>query len=109
MKNYTRWAALFGVCVLLTGCGLLSPEQQQNALEVIDQMRDQGTISSAQHEVLSQGILSQGWSGFLEQLSGYALAAVAAYTGVMIRRGPPTRQENIAKKAEPVAAQPTAS
>lgn len=86
------------IAILCTGCGLLSPAQQQTAIDTINEMMAQGTISQAQHEVLIDGVLQQSWSGFWEQMSGYALAAVAAYTGVQIRRGPPTRKENIAKK-----------
>jgi uncharacterized protein YoaH (UPF0181 family) len=97
-----RTILLCSLPLVLVGCGMLSPAQQQTALDTINEMLSQGTISREQHAVLTDGILQQGWSGFLEQLTGFALAAVAAYTGVMIRRGPPTRTENLAKKAEAV-------
>jgi hypothetical protein len=99
-RNYLAFAA---IAILCTGCGLLSPAQQQTAIDTINEMLRQGTINENQHGVLMDGVLQQGWSGFLEQLTGYALAAVAAYTGVQIRRGPPTRLENIAKKLATVA------
>lgn len=97
MKTTAYLCALACALLLLTGCGLLSPEQQGNALLALDQMLAAGSITQVQYEALREGVLSSGAGAWWEQLAGYVLAAGAAYVGVQIRRGPPTRSENVEK------------
>lgn len=78
-------------CACLAACGLLSPETQQTAIAVLDQLRAQGSITMEQHGALLQALLAGGepwWKSVVEVLGGAALA----YWGVMTRRGPTAAQ-----------------
>ena len=90
---------LIVACLLLAGCGMLSPDQQSTALDVIEQMLAQGTITPEQYEGLRQSILAGGTGAWWQQIAEVAVAAGLAYVGVRLQRGPPTRTENVAKKA----------
>jgi hypothetical protein len=84
----TTTALLAALSLLsLTACGLLSPETQQTAIAVLDQLRAQGAITPEQHAALLQALLagSAPWWQTLAQILG---SAALAYFGVMARRGP---------------------
>ena len=83
------WAAL---AVLLCSCGLLTPQEQSNALAVIEQMRANNVITLEQFEALRQAILSGGTAVWWQSLVEVAAAAGLAYVGVSLRRGPPTQK-----------------
>lgn len=83
--------------LLLCSCGLMSPQQQSDALLVIDQMLGQGSITAAQHAALREAILSGGQAHWWQSLVEVAAGAALGYFGVQIRRGPPTKTENIQK------------
>lgn len=97
-----KYLALGAVALLVAGCGLLSPQQQADALEVIDQMLKNGQITPDQFAALREAILSKG-SGFWWEELGMALGSAAlAYAGVQIRRGPPTQKVGLpAEKIRP--------
>jgi len=102
-----KYLLLGAVVLLCAGCGLLSPEQQANALEVIDQMLRNGQVTEAQYAALREAILSKGSGAWWEEL-GLALGSAAlAYAGVQIRRGPPTQRVGLpADKVHPVSTSP---
>jgi len=78
---------LLMTCLLLTSCGLLSPEQQQTALSTVDAMLTQGTISSQQAEALRQAIISGGQTAWWHQLAQIVLGAAMGYIGVQAAPG----------------------
>ena len=88
----TKYLLLALVAVAMTACGLLSPEQQQTALEVVTQMKAQGTITDAQFIALQEAILSGGQGAWWQQLAQIAARAALGYLGVEVRRGPPTHK-----------------
>lgn len=97
MSNGKKWAAIIAAGLVCTSCGMLSPEQQDAALRVVDNALASGGITEHEHAVMRDAILSQGWGGLIDKLTSIGLAAVAAWTGIRIQRGPPTRRENVAK------------
>lgn len=101
MNTTTTLACLS--CLLLCACGLLSPETQQTAIAVLDQLRATGAITQEQHAALLQALLAGGepwWQTLVQMLGGAALA----YWGVMTRRGP-TQAQRAAIAATPVSPQ----
>jgi hypothetical protein len=87
-------------CLLLTSCGLLSPEQQQTALQTVDAMFSQGTITSVQAEALRQAILSGGQSAWWHDVGQVVLGAAMGYLGV---QAAPGRAATLAAKKATVA------
>jgi len=82
---------------LFAACGLMSPAQQGTALQVIDQMLVQGTITPEQHEGLRQAILQSGMMSWLQQAGTILGGAVLAWWGTrsnlpIIGRGAPTQR-----------------
>ena len=76
----------------LAGCGLMSPAEQSTALEVIEQMLRQGTITPEQYEGLRQAILSGGSGVWWHSLGEVVAGAALGYFGVQLRRGQPTQK-----------------
>jgi hypothetical protein len=76
----------------LAGCGLMSPAEQSTALEVIEQMLRQGTITPEQYEGLRQAILSGGTGEWWHSLGEVVAGAALGYFGVQLRRGQPTQK-----------------
>lgn len=74
--------------IVLTSCGLLTPEQQSDALLAIDDMLARGIITQAQYEALREAILSGGTMQWWQQLVQVLGGAALAYAGVQWRRGP---------------------
>jgi hypothetical protein len=75
------------ICLTLTSCGLLSPEQQTTALQTVDAMLTQGTITSQQAEALRQAILGGGQSAWWHQVGQIVLGAAMGYLGVQAAPG----------------------
>ena len=75
------------VCLCLTSCGLLSPADQQTALEVVDVMARQGTVTGEQAEALRQAILGAGQQVWWHQLGQIVLGAAMGYLGVQAAPG----------------------
>lgn len=100
--------ALFGVvAILFASCGLLSPEQQHTALQVLDSMRAQGTISQVQYDALVESLLSGSTTAWWIQLVQVIGSAALAYAGVQWRRGPvATPSERAARIAPPASPTP---
>jgi hypothetical protein len=92
-----RTAAMFFLACMLASCAWLTPEQQQTALQVVDSMMAQGSITRAQHDALVEALLSGSSTAWWQQLVQVIGGAALAYAGVQWRRGP------VATPAERVA------
>lgn len=98
MKTVTI-GALLAALLLLASCAM-SPAQQATALQALDQMLAAGSITLAQFEALREGVLSSGQGAWWEQIAQVLIGAGLAYVGVQVRRGPPTRIENLEKAVQ---------
>lgn len=92
MRSWLYWSAIVAIALLTASCGLLDPQQQQTALQVVDQMLVQGTITQEQAEALRQTILQGGQIHWWEQAATAILGAGMAYLGVRVNRGAPTQK-----------------
>ena len=92
MRSWLSWSALVAIALLTASCGLLDPQQQQTALQVVDQMLTNGVVTPEQAEALRQAILSGGQMHFWEQAATAVIGAGMAYLGVRIQRGAPTQK-----------------
>lgn len=100
MRRVLRCAVVGAFLLSLTACGLLSPEQQDDALRVIDAMLTQNTITAEQHAALRDAILRGGTHAWWVELAQIVGGAALAYIGVQLRRGPvATPAERAARKA----------
>ena len=97
-----RYLYLISVCLLLTACGVLSPEQQQTALQTIDAMMYQGTITPSQADALRETIMQAGQQNFWNQAAQVGLGAVMGYLGV---QAAPGRAASVAARKAAVAVQ----
>ena len=88
MKNAIRWAALAAVCLTLCSCGLFSAEQVQAALEIINQMEAQNTVTAAQAEALREALVANTGDPWYMQIGRLALEVGMAVLGVRVWRGP---------------------
>lgn len=79
-------------CLFLAGCGLMNPQQQAEALQVLEQMREQQSITQAQFEALREMVLSDGANAWWQEIGQIVLGAALGYVGVEIRRGKPTQR-----------------
>lgn len=78
--------AVLALLLLLAAC--VSPEMQE-AIRTLRELEARKVITSQEAERLIAGLeAASGWST-VELVVGNVLAAVAAYFGVMLRRGPP--------------------
>lgn len=95
---YRRILAVLLLCLCLVSCGLMSPQQQSEALAVVDEMLRNGSITHAQWEAMREAILSASttnwWAAAAQTVCGGALA----YFGVQARRGPVATPEERAKR-----------
>lgn len=90
--RYLTLATMAVFCLTLTACGLLDPQQQATALQVVDQMLAQGTVTQAQADALREAILSGGQAHWWQQAATAVIGAAVAYVGVRIERGAPTQR-----------------
>lgn len=102
MKNAIRWAAMAAVCLTFCSCGLFGGEPIQAALEIVNQMELQNTVSAAQATTLREaiaGIASSGEPWYL-QIGRLALEVGMAMLGVRLWRGPSaTAAERVVRRA----------
>lgn len=86
------------LCFILVACGLMTPQQQSEALAVVDGMLRNGSITQAQWEAMREAILSASttnwWAAAAQTVCGGALA----YFGVQARRGPVATPDERAKR-----------
>ena len=85
---------------MLCSCGLFTNEQIQAALAVVDQMQQQGTITTEQAEAMRQALQAQSGDPWYMQIGRVALEVVLAIAGVRVWRGPAaTATERVARLA----------
>ena len=100
MRNVIRWAALAAVCMALCSCGLFSSEQVQAALDIINQMEEQNTVTAAQAEALREALVTNTGEPWYMQAGRLALEVGMAVLGVRMWRGPSaTLAERVARRA----------
>jgi len=92
MKNLIKWAALAAVCLLMTGCVTAT----EATMEVLNKLVENGTITAEHRDELVSSVGS-GWDTLMAHVVDIGAAFLLAYTGVNLRRGPATREENLAK------------
>lgn len=92
MKNLIKWAALAAVCLLVTGCVTAT----EATMEVLNKLVENGTITAEHRDELVSSVGS-GWDTLMAHVVDIGAAFLLAYTGVNLRRGPATREENLAK------------
>jgi hypothetical protein len=92
MRNVIRWAALAAVCLFVTGCTTAS----EATMEVLNKLVESGTIT-AEHRDELVSAAGFGWTSLMQHVIDIGAAVLLAYTGINLRRGPATRQENIEK------------
>ena len=63
-----RMVVMVVLSVALASCAWLTPEQQQTALQVVDSMAAQGSITRAQHDALVEALLSGSSTAWWQQL-----------------------------------------
>ena len=97
----TAWWLMLAVCIVVLavflGCVGMSPEQQNEALQVIDEMLKNGSITHAQWEAMREAILSASTTNWWATAAQTVLGAGLAYIGVQARRGPvatPAERQN---------------
>jgi len=99
MRNAIRWAALAVVCLTLCSCGLFTNEQVEAAIEIINQMQEQGTVTASQAEALREALLVNTGEPWYQQLGRLVLEVGLAVAGVRVWRGPSaTRAERVARR-----------
>ena len=87
-----RYVFLIVVCVALTACGLLSPEQQETALQTVNAMVANGSATEAQAVAMREAILSGGQGAWWQEAARIASGAALGYLGVRVHRGRPTQR-----------------
>lgn len=93
MKKWIKWAAVAAVGMTATSCTVATEATR----EVLDQLVRDGAITPEHRETIMAS-MANGWEVALGHLMDIGAGAILAYTGINIRRGPPTRSENVAKK-----------
>lgn len=100
MRNYIRFAVLAVAGLTLCSCGLFDSGQVELAMQVIQQMEAQGTVTAAQAEALREALSVSSTEPWYYQMGRVALEVALAVAGVRIWRGPSaTVAERLARKA----------
>lgn len=101
MMNAKRWAAMAAVLMVTTSCGLLSNEQAQAAMQIVNEMQAQGSVTAEQAEALRQALLANTGEPWWQQVGRVVLEVGLAVAGVRLWRGPAA---SVAERAARVAA-----
>ncbi len=80
--------AAMALLLVLTSCGLLTPQQQADALAAVDAMVQTGSITKAQADAMKEAILNGSQVAWWQQAIQVVGGAALAYAGVQWRRGP---------------------
>ena len=82
----------------LAGCGVLSSEHVETALQIIEQMQAQGSVTAEQAEALRQALQASTGEPWYMQVGRMALEVGLAVAGVRMWRGPSaTAAERVAR------------
>lgn len=76
------------VCLLLTSCGIFTPEQVNSIVETINQIEDQGGLTSIQAEALRNAVMANTGEPWYLQVGRVVLEVGLAVAGVRLWRGP---------------------
>lgn len=99
MRTLIRLAVLAAVCLTFCSCGIFTGEQVQAALEIINQMEAQQTVTASQAEALREALLANTGDPWWQQLGRLVLEVGMAVLGVRVWRGPSaTAAERIARR-----------
>ena len=83
----------------LCSCGLFSSEQVQAALDIINQMEAQNTVTAAQAEALREALVTNTGEPWYMQAGRLVLEVGMAVLGVRMWRGPSaTLAERVARR-----------
>ena len=89
MRTLIRCAALVAVCLTFCSCGLFGGEQVQAALEIINQMEAQNTVTAAQATALREALQATATGEpWYMQIGRVVLEVGMAVLGVRLWRGP---------------------
>lgn len=88
MKRLAFTVAAVAAVLTLAGCGILDPQQQADMVAVINQLEAEGKLSATMAAAQRELVQSNGIGPIWQQGIGYALAAVSAYFGIQLKRGP---------------------
>lgn len=89
------------VLMAMTSCGLLSNEQAQAALQIVNEMQAQGSVTAEQAEALRQALLANTGEPWWQQVGRVVLEVGLAVAGVRLWRGP---SASVAERAARIAA-----
>ena len=100
-----RTTFIIFVCLLLTSCGIFTPEQVNSIVETINQIEDQGGLTSIQAEALRNAVMANTGEPWYLQVGRVVLEVGLAVAGVRLWRGPAAPMSErvariAAKKAE---------
>jgi len=99
-----RTTFIIVACMLLTSCGIFTPEQVNSIAETINQIEDQGGLTSIQAEALRSAVLTNTGEPWYLQVGRVVLEVGLAVAGVRWWRGPAAspaeRVARIAAKAK---------
>ncbi len=103
------WILVVAALLCAAGCGLMSPQQQSEALQVIDEMLKNGSITQAQWQAMREAILQASTTNWWAAAGQVVLGGVMGYLGVQARRGPvatPAEREMRKRAARPLPPNP---
>ena len=86
---------------VLCGCGALGVEHLETARQIIDQMREQGSVTVEQAEALRQALQANTGEPWYMQIGRVVLEVGLAVAGVRMWRGP---SATVAERAARIAA-----
>jgi len=75
-------------CMLLTSCGIFTPDQVQGIVEVIDKIETQGGLTAMQAEALRTAVMANTGEPWYLQIGRVVLEVGLAVAGVRLWRGP---------------------
>lgn len=104
MMNAKRWAAMAAVLMVTTSCGMLTSEQTQAAIEIVNEMAERGSMTAEQAEALVQALMANTGEPWWQQVLRVAVEVGLAVAGVRIWRGPAA---GVAERAARMAAKKT--
>lgn len=99
LERITLYALCAITLLLLAACGLMTPEQQSNALAAVDEMLRNRSITPAQHEAMREAIMSASSTQWWSQAATALVGGVIGHVTTQVRRGPvATPAERVARK-----------
>jgi len=101
MKTRKALYSALAASTILCGCGALGAEHLETARQIIDQMREQGSVTPEQAEALRQALQANTGEPWYMQIGRVVLEVGLAVAGVRMWRGP---SATVAERAARIAA-----